>query len=303
MSGPLARRRKALIKQVAIVGGTHGNELTGIYLAREYQKRPEQVNRPSFDTQVIVANPEAAKACRRYLDQDLNRQFASASLENQALTGREQQRAKVLNQLIGPKGAPVTDLVIDLHTTTSNMGPCLLMPAKGDFYNKLAAYLKRHMPQVVIFCDEDHKRNDEHHLLATLGKFGVIVEVGPVPQGSLRQDVYQQSEHMVSLILDFVEKLNSDRLPVLDAEVEAYRYVRCLTLPLDENGERLGMVHEARQDKDFVAIRDGDPLFYLFNGQTQYYSGETLYPAFINEAAYYDNNLAMSLLEKVTLKV
>ena len=45
------------IKQVAIVGGVHGNEFSGIYLVKQYQQQPEQVRRRSFTTETVWANP------------------------------------------------------------------------------------------------------------------------------------------------------------------------------------------------------------------------------------------------------
>ncbi|NTS75624.1 aspartoacylase [Catenovulum sp. SM1970] len=290
------------IKQVAIVGATHGNEITGYYLLQKWQQQPELIQRSSFNTRTLLANPKAVEINRRYVDQDLNRQFASHNLADETLGGYEQNRAKVINAELGPKGASKTDLVIDLHTTTSNMGPTLLMPQAGPFYNQLAAYLKLKMPSVTIFRDEDHKANEEHHLLATTGRYGVIVEVGPVPQAVLRQDIFEQSEELTLHILDFAQAYNTDSLPDLPKETEAYRFLESLKLPVNEQGERIGMVHKNIQDSDFKALNPGDPLFQLITGETIYYQGEkTVYTAFVNEAAYYDNNLATSLMEKVTI--
>jgi aspartoacylase len=62
------------------------------------------------------------------------------------------------------------------------------------------------------------------------------------------------------------------------------------------------MVHQHVEGNDFKPLHQGDPLFALFNGDTLFYDkATTVYPTFINEAAYYDNNLAMSLCEKVTI--
>mgnify|MGYP000724926821 CR=1 FL=1 len=290
------------INSVAIVGGTHGNELAGIYLVRHWQTNPDLIARNSFSTEILLANTNAIAQNKRYTDCDLNRQFATASLTDQSLTNYEQSRAKVLNQQLGPKGASTTDLVIDLHNTTSNMGPTLLVPQRGPFYDLLAIYLRHHMPEIVIYLDEDHKSNDEHHLLCTLGKLGVIIEVGPVPQGVLKHQVTQQMADMTQLVLDFVEALNSDSLPELPNSTEGFRYLECLTLPVDEHNNRIGMVHEHVEGGDFKALNPNDPLFAMFDGTTRLYKGDkTVYPTFINEAAYYDNNLAMSLCEKVTI--
>ncbi len=293
------------INKVAIVGGTHGNEITGYYLLQKWQQTPSLIERGSFSTSTLLANPGAFKISRRYVDQDLNRQFANKNLSDHTLDGYEHNRAKVINELLGPKGPNTkTDLVIDLHTTTSNMGPTLLMPQAGEFYNKLAAFIKMKMPEVNIFRDEDHKALEDHHLLATVGRYGVIVEVGPVPQAVLRHDVFEQSETLTQLILDFAEGLNTDTLPELPKETEAYRFLKSLTLPVNEKGERIGMVHRNLQDSDFGPIEPGDAIFSTFDGDDICYDGDkTVYSAFVNEAAYYDNNLATSLMEKVIIRL
>ena len=291
------------LNSVAIVGGTHGNELAGIYLVDYWQANPELINRSNFTISTLLANTKAISQNKRYTDSDLNRQFSTNALMDNSLTNYEQSRAKVINQQLGPKGNAKTDLVIDLHNTTSNMGPTLLIPQQGEFYDLLALYVKQRMPEAVVLLDEDHKSNDEHHLLCTTGKLGVIVEVGPVAQGVLKHQVTEQMAVMTQLILDFVEQYNDSALPELPNSIEAYRYLESLTLPQDENGKRIGMVHQNVEGNDFKPLSPGDPIFAMFDGQVIHYQGnKTVYPNFINEAAYYDNNLAMSLCEKVEIK-
>lgn len=292
------------INQVAIVCGTHGNEITGVYLMKKWQKDNHPISRDSFKTELIHGNPKAFEINRRYVDNDLNRQFSASKLADESLGSYEESRAKVINQLIGPKGDSKSDLVIDLHTTTSNMGPTLLMPQSGTFYNLLAGYVKSNMPEAVIFCDEDHKPNEDHHLLCTTGRYGVIVEVGPVPQSVLRHDIFEQSERLTQIILDFVDLYNRDSLPELPKAIEAFRFIESVKLPVGDNGERIGMVHKNIQDNDFSELNPGDPLFITFDGEVIPYQGEkTVYTAFVNEAAYYDNNLATSLMEKFNLQI
>lgn len=290
------------IENVAIVGGTHGNELAGVYLVKEWRTN-SACQRPSFETNLVMANTNAIATNRRYQDADLNRQFSTQSLNDFSLTNYEQSRAKAINIELGPKGNAKTDLVIDLHNTTSNMGPTLLVPQQGKFYDLMAIYLKQVMPEVVIFLDEDHKSNDEHHLLCTIGRHGVIVEVGPVPQGVLKHEVTEQMNQMTQHILDYVEHVNNDTLPELLSEIEAFQYVKSIKLPMNEKGERIGMVHQHVEGGDFKALKPGEPVFQMLDGTTKYFDeSETMYPTFINEAAYYDNNLAMSLCRKVTIK-
>ncbi|GHB55474.1 putative aspartoacylase [Psychrosphaera saromensis] len=291
------------INNVAIVGGTHGNELAGVYLVNYWRNtEPQFITRASFSTETLLANTKAIGLNKRYFDSDLNRQFSAESLANMNLSNYEQSRAKVINQQLGPKGNPKSDLIIDLHNTTSNMGPSLLIPQQGEFYDLLAIYVREMMPEAVVLLDEDHIANQDHHLLSTIAKRGVIVEVGPVPQGVLKHEVNEQMAKMTGIILDFVELYNLDNLPQLPSSTDAFRYLESLTLPVNDKNERMGMVHKNIEGNDFQPVKSGDPIFALFDGTEINYQGDkTVYPAFINEAAYYDNNLAMSLCEKVVI--
>lgn len=64
--------REPLLR-VAVTGGTHGNEMCGVYLARYWLQNPGELQRPSFSAMPVLANPAATAACCRYLDRDLNR--------------------------------------------------------------------------------------------------------------------------------------------------------------------------------------------------------------------------------------
>lgn len=47
------------------------------------------------------------------------------------------------------------------------------------------------------------------------------------------------------------------------------------------------------QDCDWEPLNPGDPMFQTFDGKTIYYQGPgTVYPTFINEAAYYEKQQA-----------
>ena len=53
------------------------------------------------------------------------------------------------------------------------------------------------------------------------------------------------------------------------------------------------------QDRDFCLLHPQDPLFQTFSGETLRYKGsEPLYPFFINECAYYEKGIALSLARK-----
>ncbi|RXJ74451.1 aspartoacylase [Veronia nyctiphanis] len=292
------------INNVAIVGGTHGNEFTGIYLLKKWRESPDIIKRSSFSTETVFGNPNGFRDNKRYLDCDLNRQFAQEDLANPELMNYEQSRAKAINTQLGPKGNSRTDLIIDLHNTTSNMGPSLIILQLDDFNTQLAAYLMQKMDDAVIVL-EDQVDMKEHYFLCSVATRGLIVEIGPQPQSVIRQDVMDWMEEMTLHILDFTNKYNSEAgVTDIPSSFTAYRYEETLKLPLDEKGNRVGMVHKNVQDADFNVLRKGDPIFTLFNGEEVTWEGDyEAYPHFINEAAYYDNNLAMSLAKKVEIDV
>lgn len=71
---------RAPLCRVAVTGGTHGNEMSGVHLVQHWLQAPGELQRPSFSAIPVLANPAAAAACRRYVDRDLNRMFASTFL-------------------------------------------------------------------------------------------------------------------------------------------------------------------------------------------------------------------------------
>ncbi|MCG3886151.1 aspartoacylase [Photobacterium leiognathi] len=289
------------IKNVAVVGGTHGNEFSGIYLLKKWQSTPQSLVRESFSVETVFANPKAFDENKRYVDHDLNRQFGLHDLANFELASYEQSRAKALNEQIGPKGNAKSDFIIDLHNTTSNMGPSLILLQSDQFNRQLGAYVKEKMPDAVVVF-EDHTSVDDHLFVCSIAKQGVIIEIGPQPQSVIRQDVLDWMEDMTGHILDFVHLYNTNEIPVLADSYDAYRYEETLKLPVDEQGERIGMVHKSVQDNDFEPLNPGDPIFTLFDGTEIFWEGDYVaYPHFINEAAYYDNNLAMSLGKKIVV--
>lgn len=58
------------------------------------------------------------------------------------------------------------------------------------------------------------------------------------------------------------------------------------------------------QDQDFQPLQPGAPIFQMFSGEDLLYDGEsTVYPVFINEAAYYEKGIAFVQTEKFTFTV
>lgn len=70
------------LSRVAVCGGTHGNELSGVYLVREMLKAETgKEDRRLESVLMVLSNPRAMQQCRRYVDTDLNRCFTHATLK------------------------------------------------------------------------------------------------------------------------------------------------------------------------------------------------------------------------------
>ncbi|MBF2006511.1 MAG: aspartoacylase [Chlorogloeopsis fritschii C42_A2020_084] len=289
------------INRVAIVGGTHGNELTGVYLIKKFERFPQLIQRSSFETLTLLANPQAFKKNRRYIDKDLNRCFLNQDLQNSSLSSYEDIRAKVINQMLGPKGKSQVDVIVDLHSTTANMGLSLILDTQHPFMMQLAAYLCSLNPLVKICCPQVDK---ESSFLRSLCPFGFVIEVGSVAQGLLNADLFQKTEQLIYTVLDYLEAYNQGFISPTNSTFNLFEYVETIDYPRDENGEIQAMIHPQLHFQDYEPLNPGDPMFLTFDGKEITYQGESIfYPIFINEAAYYEKGIAMCLTKKQLIKV
>jgi len=65
---------------VAVIGGTHGNEMAGVHLVKSMLSNPGLWTRPNIQVKPVLGNPEAVKSCVRFVDCDLNRCFSKSVL-------------------------------------------------------------------------------------------------------------------------------------------------------------------------------------------------------------------------------
>lgn len=290
-----------MINNIAIVGGMHGNEVTGLHLVEHWANASDAITRPSFATHLFIGNPKAARLNRRYVDEDLNRCFAAAVLESDEKVTYESNRAFYLNQVIGPKGRPKHDFLIDMHTSTSNCGVMIIIIEPTSLNLSVAAYIMEKEPKARI-----------HYIPSTSGDLPYMnsiapnslgIEVGPIPQGLIRSDSYHLTARVIGHSLDYLHHVNCGSPPIAPGSVEVYRLQEVVRYP-EKNGLITGFIHSSLQDADYQQLNPGDPLFELFDGAIIPYRGDRpVYPVFINEAAYYDTRIAMSLCVKQQMPV
>ena len=154
-----------IVENVAVLGGTHGNERIGVELTNEWAKTSNPFFCSTFSTKIVQANSEAIQKNIRYVDSDLNRQFTAAALDGEECSN-EKEIASKLNQLLGVKNsinqAVGADFIIDLHSSTASTGIVLMISGDQD---AIAFRLAKHIQDmeeyrdVKITCTEGSKAN------------------------------------------------------------------------------------------------------------------------------------------------
>lgn len=283
------------IEKVMIVGGTHGNEFTGVYLIKKYEKFFNLISRSSFETLTLLANPKSFELVKRYLETDLNRCFKTEDLQNQNLFKYEELLAKKIAQHIEQQKV---DFIVDLHSTTANMGLTIILDENPSVL-QLAAYLSDINPSVKIlqYLSTTHKS-----FLGSLGNFDLAIEVGAIANGVLNAKIFQETETLVGQILDYIELFNQGKTPTIPKECTVYQHLTNLDYPRYENGDIKAMI--APEIQDYQPLKKGDRLFLEFSGEDIAYQGDSVvYPVFVSEAAYIEKGIAMSLTQKVQIEL
>ncbi len=285
------------MKQVMVMGGTHGNEWGGIQLVKNWRAQtPAEWQDYPFEVILRLANPDAVRHNRRYLDQDLNRSFRATDLSDPSQQNREMQRARSLQPDLQQ-----VDFLLDLHNTTANMGCTIILsdPAvkQDPLILQLCAHLCQIDPRVMLYYMPFNE--DDSPYLPSQAKRDLTIEVGPMAHGTLKADLYQLTQSVTAAALEFLAAWEQDKAPFYTKPLIVYEQIQNLDYPRTPACELAALVHPDVQDHDFEPVQPGEPLFMDFAGNTIVWSGhETVWPTFVNEQAYYEKGLAMSLTRK-----
>ncbi|MCY7282882.1 MAG: aspartoacylase [Cyanobacteria bacterium CAN_BIN43] len=286
--------------RVAIVGGTHGNEWIGAYLVKKFEQFPQLIQREHVEGFTLLANPRAFAAGRRYIDKDLNRCFRSENLADLTVSSYEENRAKEICTLLKPKCNSQTDWIIDLHSSTANMGITIIPVSDHPHNLRLAAYLSSINPQVRVYRWQGSEQ--EKSCLRSVCSLGCAIEVGAIAQGTIDARLFQQTEEIVCAILDYLNTVNQETVLALDYSLVIYQGIEAVDYPRNEKGEIQAMIHPQLQSQDYQPLHPGAPMFLTFEGEPIAYIGDSVvYPVFINEAAYYEKGIAMCLTNETKI--
>lgn len=272
------------LKKVIVFGGTHGNEWTGVYAVKKFAKTLKEEFK-NLDIHFVHANPEAFKISRRFKDEDLNRAFQF--LHEDRKVSYEHQRAKEIKKMIDEEPC----FVLDLHTTTSNMGNTVII-SHGNMVNfSVASHLLKNLKDTRVILSPDPQKK----YLASQSEFSMMIEVGPIPNSVINAQVL---EGTLQLMKEVFRSLSTPS-NLTGGSVEIYEEVEDIFYPQNDDGELTSYIHNEFQGKDFLPVEGEYTPFKTFEGKdVTLRTNEELYPIFINEAAYYPTKLAFTLCKK-----
>tara|TARA_Y100001968_G_scaffold202116_1_gene185610 strand:+ start:1806 stop:2717 length:912 start_codon:yes stop_codon:yes gene_type:complete len=281
--------------QVLLVAGTHGNEINGIWLFEEWEKSSFLIKTHGIKTFKVIGNPEAKKVGKRYVHNDLNRSFKEESLLSFNPLNFEEIRANELVKLYGKSGKNPCQIALDFHTTTASMGSCLVVYGRREADLALAALIQNKLGLPIYLHESDMK---ETGFLVESWPCGLVVEIGPIGQGLLNCEIISQTKLILENLLEQIQQVKSLNLFFPDKLI-IHRHIKSIDFPRNEEGYIDGYVHSQRQSKDWQPLKKNDDLFYKLNGETiKFEEDESYIPVFINEAAYMEKNIAMSLTKR-----
>jgi len=279
---------------VLVVAGTHGNEVNAPWLLQQWQACPDLIDAAGLSVQRVIGNPEALNRRCRYVDRDLNSCFLPDQLEREA-SGLEFQRAGELLRLHGANGEHPCAVALDLHSTTAAMGNSLVVYGRRPADLALAALVQGALGLPIYLHEADLQQTG---FLVESWPCGLVIEVGPVPQGVLNARVVEQTRLGLETCLTVLgqARRGSARLP--DALV-VHRHLGSRDLPKSDKGEPQALVHPELQGRDWQGIAPGQAMFRAADGSDRsevLVEGEI--PVFVNEAAYTEKSIAFSLTRR-----
>lgn len=134
--------------KILIIENTHGDEIHGFTA--------------TYGVDMLVANPKAKKAGKRYIESDLNRSFNGKS------DTYEEKRAQILI-----KKMRNYDFVLDIHSTKSGDTDAVISTHNNDLEREMAKYLC--VQNYVYFPDMTHS-------LIHFAKNGLALELGAIDE-------------------------------------------------------------------------------------------------------------------------
>lgn len=281
--------------QALLIAGTHGNEINPIWLFEQWEKLAVLINTYGIATHKVIGNPKAYKSGKRYIHSDLNRSFIKESFSKTNHSNFEIRRAADLLRIYGESGEKPCHIALDFHTTTSSMGSCLVVYGRRAGDLALASLVQSKLGLPIYLHESDHAQTG---FLVEAWKCGLVIEIGPVGQGLFDSRIISQTKLILESCLEQIKLVENNNVFFPDKLI-VHRHIKSIDFPRDSKGFINGYVHPLRQSKDWYPLNINDELFLMPDGKTiKFKEKETFIPVFINEAAYMEKNIAMSLTKR-----
>lgn len=277
-------------RHVAVVGGTHGNEKSGVWTIRAMRSQPDRFHRPGLRIESLLANPDAESRNLRYLDRDLNRCFGpELETPSDSTPARERLRAAAIRDQLGSP-----DILVDVHNTTSAMGITWILTDSNPWVWWLASQARLQDSRVRILRTPETPSTNV--FLPSLGKGEITLEIGAVPHGTHSQWAAQAAISQVEWILDRLAGVEDgfDPLKALrNADFEYFHGQPSVDYPRDAEGRISATIHDGFLGRDYQPISEGTPLFHdPVTGADIVHEGPVFHPVFVGEAAYVEKGIA-----------
>lgn len=307
------------ISEIVVLGGTHGNERTGVAALQIIQNSLSQYAYSSIKNILpILANPKAILKNTRYVNADLNRQFQYSYInrknfeylmrEAKDSNIYEKYRALEIRQEIGALEKP-HPFVLDFHTTTANTKTCLIIPNQDVWTRNLCEYIYKNIPEITLFCETVPPEEDLTS--SSLGARSLTLEIGPVMQGVVLEEPLKKMLQVFEKICEGIHLLNqTTTLPQDTPLFQKNKVVHVsgqVDYPRDEMGIPVAYIHPDFMHSDFQPLKLEQPIFKTLIGNTlflkdiidsclplksQLEQGKEVVPIFIGESAYLEKRIA-----------
>ena len=143
----------------------------------------------------------------------------------------------------------------------------------------------------IMYNDEKDKENAPY--LASVGKAGLQIEVGPTPQGVVRWDVVDATKRALDAVLELWNKECQGECVSLPDEIDVYSVAEGFTKlswPVDDDGFPAAVPHESIQDRDWSTLKRATRSGGIGTARRVVYDGafgDEIVPIFVNEGGYY----------------
>ena len=232
---------------------THGDEKIGLKVAKEIEKL--NINKNILSVQ--IANKKAFEIHKRFIDQDLNRSFPGKKFGN-----HEQKLAYKLLPII--KSA---DIVIDIHSTTSNLKNTLIVE---KFNKKTIKYIKVIQPKYVLVMNAT-----KNNALISQAKIGIAFEYGkdndPNTLKKIVADIKKLFKHLGLINIRISKRKNTTKYFNVFSKVHKPKEYKLLKKIKNYKLIYKGETFARRGNKYLIAEEDFYPILFRERNYKDYF--------------------------------